>query len=162
MTLSGSQHALVAVALGIGAALASCRGGPDRAHEHHHEHNLPPVGPTLAVALDGTSVDVRLAALRPEGGPNTVRLLGIFEAAFPSADAASLHFDLVGSDGFRPTSRPRCTRLLTGAEAAKTRLDVVTHDVSFDGDLELPGCYRVRSVVRIEVTSRPVPAAPLP
>jgi hypothetical protein len=63
-----------------------------------------------------------------------------------------LHFDLVGSDGFHPMSRPKCTQLLTGVEIAAARIDVITHDVSFDDGLNLPGCYRVKAVVSMDAT----------
>lgn len=65
-------------------------------------------------------------------------------------DPSPLRFDIVGSDGFRPTSKPKCERLLTGRELASARLDVTTHDLLLDGGLKLPGCYRVRAVVAIE------------
>ncbi len=76
----------------------------------------------------------------------------LWKGAFPDEDPGPLHFDVVGSDGFRPTSRPKCPRLLTGAEMNAARLDAVTHDVSFDAGLDLPGCYRVRAVVRVEAS----------
>jgi hypothetical protein len=49
-------------------------------------------------------------------------------------------------------SRPKCTRLLSGDEVANAHLELVTHNVSYDPELQLPGCYRVRTVVRIEAT----------
>jgi hypothetical protein len=59
---------------------------------------------------------------------------------------------VVGSDGFRPSARPACARPLTGSEIAAARIDVSTHDVSFDDRVKLPGCYRVKGVVRIEAS----------
>ncbi len=120
------------------------------ASEHAHELHLPPAGPTVSVALDGTSVDVALASLSPDGGPTTLGL--VWKAAWPSEDPALLRFDLVGVDGFRPMSRPKCTRLLTGAELAAARIAVGSHDVSFDDALGLAGCYRVKATVRIEAS----------
>jgi hypothetical protein len=76
----------------------------------------------------------------------------VLKAAWPSEDPTKLHFDLVGSDGFRPTSRPMCPRPLTGDEAAHLQLDARTHDVLVDEGLDLPGCYHVRAVVTIEAT----------
>jgi hypothetical protein len=101
--------------------------------EHAHELHLPPAGPTVSVALDGKSVDVALASLSQAGGPTT--LGQVWKAAWPSEDPAPLRFDLVGIDGFRPMSRPKCTRLLTGTELVAGRIDVGTHDVSFDDAL---------------------------
>jgi hypothetical protein len=116
----------------------------------HHELHLPPVGPSVLVALDGKVADVALASVSHEGG--SVSFAQLWKAAFPSEDPRPLHFDFVGSDGFRPTSRPKCPRLLTGAEMGSARLDVVTHDVSFDAGVELSGCYRVKAVVRVEAS----------
>jgi hypothetical protein len=116
--------------------------------EPRHELHLPPVGPHLSVALEDKSEDVILANV-PHEGPS-VPVVQVWKAAFPGEDPASLRFDLIGSDGFHPASRPACTRLLTGGEMAAARIDVVTHDVSFDGATKLPRCYRVKAVVRLE------------
>jgi len=118
--------------------------------EHHHKLHLPPVGPSVHVTFDGKVADVVLATVPHEGG--SAPLIGLWRVAFPSEDPAPLHFDLVGSDGFHPASRPKCTRLLPGAEVAAAHFDVVTHNVSFDDALNLPGCYRVKAVVRVDAT----------
>lgn len=130
--------------------MAGCRGGHDEAIEHHHVLNLPPVGPSVTVRFEGKDVDVPLAAAPGQTTQSPIALLDVWKAAFPSEDSAPLHFDLVGSDGFHPASRPKCVRSLTGGEVAKARLDPVTHNVSFDAGLDLPGCYRVKAVVRVE------------
>ncbi len=116
-------------------------------HEHHHELHLPPVGPDVRVALDDNEVGVALASVPHDG--SSASLAAVWKLAFPAEDPTALHFDLVGSDGFHPASRPACARPLTGAEVAAARIDVVTHDVSYDDTLHLPGCYRVKAVVRV-------------
>jgi hypothetical protein len=113
------------------------------------ELHLPPVGPSVFVKLDGKGTDVVLATLPHEG--TAASLLQLWRAAFPSEDAAPLHFDLIGSDDFHPASRAKCTRLLTGAEIATAHIDIVTHNVSFDEGVNLPGCYRVKAVVTMDV-----------
>jgi hypothetical protein len=118
--------------------------------EHHHEPHLPLPGPTVHVTLDGKSVDVLLPSVPHDG--SSVSVTQLWKAAWPSEDPAPLHFDLVGSDGFHPTSRPSCPRLLTGAEIAAARIEVVTHDITFDDALKLPGCYRVKAVVQMDAT----------
>jgi hypothetical protein len=118
--------------------------------EHHHELHLPPAGPQVSVGLDGKQVDVVLADV-PHDGP-AAPLARVWSAAFPSQDPTALHFDLIGSDGFHPASRPACARPLTGAEIAAARIDVASHDVAFDDGVKLPGCYRVKGVVRIEAS----------
>jgi hypothetical protein len=118
--------------------------------EHHHELHLPPVGPAVHVTMDGKASDVVLATVPHEGG--SASLIELWKTAFPSQDPAPLLFDLVGSDGFHPGSRPKCTRLLTGAEVAGAHIDVTSHDVSFDDALNLPGCYRVKAVVTMDAT----------
>jgi hypothetical protein len=120
------------------------------APEHHHEMHLPPVGPSVEVRLDGQTRAVALAQL-PHGADDLVSLAALIQAAYPAGDASRGHVDLVGSDGFRPMSRPKCTHLLASDEVAHLRMNVVTHDVSIEG-LDLPGCYRVRAVVAIELT----------
>jgi hypothetical protein len=144
---STTALAVLSFALGLGVG---CRGGRDEAPEHHHVRTFPPVGPAVTVGFEGKDVDVPVASVPGGADKGPIPLLAIWRAAFPSEDPAPLHFDLVGSDGFRPGSRSKCTRLLTGGEASKARLDPASHDVSFDADLELPGCYRVKAVVRVE------------
>jgi len=118
------------------------------ASEHHHELHLPPVGPLVHITLDGKSVDVPIASLPHEG--TVAPLVALWRAAWPADDPSTLHFDLTGSDGFHPSSRPPCARWLSGAEVAAAHIDVVTHDVSFDDTVKLPGCYRVKAVVAME------------
>ncbi len=116
----------------------------------HHELHLPPVGPSVRITLDGKTADVVLSTLPHEGRSTT--LGEVWKLAFPAEDAAPLHFDLVGSDGFHPASRPKCARLLTGGEIAAARIDVVSHDVSFDDATDLPRCYRVKALVGMTAT----------
>ena len=145
-----AQVVILVVALmgsaGCGAAEAPT---PPAEPGPHHELHLPPVGPSVHVTLDGKVADVVLANVPHDGHSHP--LVQLWSAAFPSEDPAPLHFDLVGSDGFHPQSRPKCTRLLTGAEITAARIDVVTHDMSFEG-IDLPGCYRVKAVVSLDAT----------
>jgi hypothetical protein len=103
----------------------------------------------VTVVLDGKEGTVELSAPLRETGSTAIALTDVWKAAWPSVDPSPLLFDLVGSDGFHPTSRPKCTRLLRADEIARMRLDVASHDVSLDDGLTLPGCYRVRAVVSI-------------
>jgi hypothetical protein len=121
------------------------------APEHHHEMHLPPVGPSVDVRLEGQTRSLELAQL-PHGPDDLVPLAAVVRAAYPAGDASQWHVDLVGSDGFRPMSRPKCTHLLANDEIAHFRVNVVTHDVQIDEGLTLPGCYRVRAVVAIDLT----------
>jgi hypothetical protein len=113
--------------------------------------NLPPVGSTVTVTLDGKTKDVTLSLVAGDGGVS-VPLLAVFRRAWPAEDPSRLHFDLVGSDGFRPMSRAKCTHLLASDEAAHIRLNVPSHDAVLDEGLNLPGCYHVHAVVTIEAT----------
>lgn len=140
-----------ALVLTVACLLAGCKKSPPPAPTEdagHHLGPLPPVGPTVRVTLDGKSIEVPLASLPHEG---TKAALGdLWKAAWPAASPEALHFDLTGSDGFHPASRRPCERMLTGAEIGHARIDVVSHDVSFDGAVELPGCYRVKAVVAMD------------
>jgi hypothetical protein len=118
--------------------------------EHHHELHLPPVGPTVRVALDGTAHEVTLAAVPHEG--TRVRLQDLWSAAWPGVDPGALRFDLTGSDGFHPASRAPCKALLGGVDVRRGFMDVASHDVSYEGDPPLPGCYRVKAVVAMDAS----------
>lgn len=102
----------------------------------------------VRVTLAGTPRNVAVASLPHEGG--SVPLLLLWRAAWPDANPAPLHFDLVGSDGFHPADRPPCKALLTSAELVEAHIDVVTHDISFDEGVALPGCYHVHAVVALD------------
>ena len=118
---------------------------------HHHELHLPPVGPTIRVTLAGTSIEVPTSSLASDATGGSAPLLSLWKAAWPSEDPLPLHFDLWGSDGFHPAARPPCAaRLLTGAEVALARIDLTTHDISFDKTVALPGCYHVHAVVAMD------------
>jgi hypothetical protein len=152
---TGASHLIVVAVLAVLSACATNRADPPPqvappAADHHHELNLPPVGPSVHVTLDGKATDVVLSTVPHEG--TSAALIGLWNVAFPSEDPAPLHFDLVGSDGFHPASRPKCTRPLTGAEVAAARIDVATHNVSYPDALNLPGCYHVKAVVSLDAT----------
>jgi hypothetical protein len=147
MPLQVTLHrAIAAIAALLPACSAASARTADPLPEHHHELQLPPVGPLVGVALDGKQVDVVLANV-PHDGPSA-SLVQVWKTAFPAEDVAALHFDLVGSDGFHPGARPACARPLNGAEIEAARIDVATHDVSFEETVKLPGCYRVKAVMR--------------
>lgn len=112
-------------------------------------HDWSPNDP-VEINIDAISRGIVLDTVAHEG--NDVRLLDVFTAAFPAEDASSLHFDLVGSDGFRPRARPACARSLTKTDLAGGHVDRVTHDVSFDSALGLPCCYRVKRLQTVKAS----------
>ncbi|HTE45607.1 MAG TPA: hypothetical protein VK636_10220 [Gemmatimonadaceae bacterium] len=150
MQLPSMSLILIATAVTVSACAANSPSIATPQPEHRHEQHLPPVGRRVSISLDGKTVEVALANV-PHSGASAL-LPQVLKVAFPAEDTTLLHFDFIGSDGFHPASRPACTRLLTGAEMASARIDVVTHDVSFDDVARLPGCYRVKAVVRIEAS----------
>ena len=139
-----------AVALPLALVIAACAAAPPPAEHREHELHLPPVDAFVHVTFDGKTKDVVLADV-PHDGP-TAGLTAVWKAAFPGDDLAPLHLDLFGSDGFHPASRAPCSRLLTGQEATLARIDVSSHDVSFDEPVHLPGCYQVKAVVRMSAS----------
>jgi hypothetical protein len=158
MSFTARLALLVVVSLGAACAATPPPGeqhppqprAASQPEDHHHETNLPPVGPQVSVGFEGKQSAVSLASVPHEGA--SASLVEVWKLAFPSEDAAPLHFDLVGSDGFRPASRPACPRLLNGTEIAALRIDIASHDVSFDDSAKLPKCYHVRALVRLEAT----------
>jgi hypothetical protein len=150
MGLSITAAVLAATVVAVAGCAAPSAPAVPPATEHHRELHLRAPTPQVSVALDGKQVDVVLADVPHDGA--AAPLGRVWASAFPTQDASPLHFDLLGSDGFHPSSRPACARLLTGAEVAAARIDVATHDVSFDDGVKLPGCYRVKGAVRIEAS----------
>jgi hypothetical protein len=154
MRTHACRLAFVVLATCLSWCSASCASPPGEtptsAAPPHHELHLPPVGSSVQVTFGGKSVEVVLATVPHEG--SSALLVDVWKGAFPSEDSGSLSFDLVGSDGFHPASRPMCARPLTGADVATARIDIVTHNVSFGDASILPGCYRVKAVVRIDAS----------
>jgi hypothetical protein len=149
-----SVSSIVVLALVLGACKRDPAPAPpreERAGQHVHDHAIPPAGPSVKVSLDGRSVDVAIASLATDGGAS-IPLASVWKAAWPAVDPGPLKLDLVGSDGFRSTSKPKCPKLLTGAELSGARLEASSHDVVLDEGSTLPGCYRVKAVVAIEAS----------
>jgi hypothetical protein len=151
MPTSSPRALLLAAVTALAACAPAATPAPAVPEPHHaHELHLPPVGPSVHVTLGEQAADVLLSTLPHEG--TSAPLLALWKAAWPGADPSRLHFDLIGSDGFHPAARPPCVELLSGAQAAQAHIDIVTHDVSFDSGVQLPGCYRVKSVVTMTGT----------
>jgi hypothetical protein len=151
---SRSSLAFVVVLL---ASLTACKPSAKPSNDevspdgHHHDWSkLPPAGASVKVSLDGKAADVAIASLPADGAPASVSFAQLWKAAWPAEDLSQLRFDFVGSDGFRPASKPKCAQLLTGRELGAARITVATHDLVFDEASKLAGCYRVRAVVAIE------------
>lgn len=130
------------------AATASADAG--MGEDDHHHNPIPPAGAEVKITFGGKESTVKVAELPQTGGQ--VSLTTIIKKALPNQDPAPLKYDLVGSDGFHVGSRPACNRPLTGAEIATGKMDMVSHNVSYDAGSQLPGCYRVRAVVKIDVS----------
>ncbi len=133
----------------------------DRAPSHDHPPPSPSGAEALApgmirVSYEGREALVRLGDLQHGGAK--VRLLDVWEAAKLGAPASRLRFDFVGSDGFHPTSRPKCPELVDGALLDRGAIDVTTRGLSWEDSLGLAGCYRVRDTVRMSaVAQEPAP-----
>lgn len=112
---------------------------------HHEAPRPPPAGQTVTVAFDGHSVDVDLAKV----GANAT-LTAVWKTAFPTEDASALTFDLVGSDGFRPSIRPACSKALVAKDLDAAKIETASHDVSWDPALKMPRCYNVKALSRLE------------
>lgn len=102
----------------------------------------------MTVQFDGRQVDVDLA--KAAKGAASTTLLDLWKEAFPTEDGAKLTFDLVGTDGFRPTSHAPCTHLLSWTELGNGKVEVTSHNVSWEETLNMAKCYRVKALNRIE------------
>lgn len=138
--------ALAPVAASAAPASSSASSAPSA--EMHHAPRPPQAVPAITVTYDGRQVDVDPSAVAK--GAAKTSFLDLWKAAFPNDDASALTFDLVGSDGFRPTSRPACSHLLSASELSTGTVEVASHDLAFDEGVKLPKCYRVKALSRIE------------
>jgi len=84
-------------------------------------------------------------------GERVVLLETILAASELGLDPATVSMDFEGSDGYRPTAANRCTDYLPvdGALAGRCGLVVDTSQLTFDPQLDVGGCARVKAVVKI-------------
>ena len=112
--------------LGLGVA---CDRTPSHDHPPPTASAAEPIpSGSLRVAFGESSAVVKLAGLQrtERDGSAKVRLLDVWEAARLHAAASQLRFDFVGSDGFHPTSRPKCPELIDGALLDRGYVDPAT------------------------------------
>ncbi len=111
---------------------------------------------TVAVTYQGNSYDVDLSDLESEeiGGIDAVVLSNVLRAALGGdINLNSLAVDFAASDGFSPEQSPYCLDIIP-LEAAMCEygwIEVNTANLSWDEDLEYPGCMGVRGVAEIFV-----------
>lgn len=128
---------------GAGAGSAPAGRGPTSGpHGDAHE-----VGPKVSLVLGDKQVDIGLDEVPHDG--TTASLRDVWRAGMPTDDPMLLHFDLYDLHGFHIGTRAACTRLLNGSDFAAARIDVRTHDVTYDDQLSINDCYRMRAIVRI-------------
>lgn len=127
------------------AASSSAAAPADTEHVAHPAPRPPPAGPTVTVAFDGHSVDVDVTKV----GDNAT-LAAVWKTAFPTQDTTGLQFDLVGSDGFRPSLRPQCTRPLVAKDLDLAKVKADNHDVSWDDSAKMAHCYNIKALSRLE------------
>ncbi len=84
-------------------------------------------------------------------GEQVVLLETILAASELGLDPNAISMDFEGSDGYRPTAANRCTDYLPvdGALAGRCGLVVDTSQLTFDPELDIGGCARVKAVVKV-------------
>ena len=128
---------------GAGAGSAPAGRGPTSGPQGpDHE-----VGPKVSLVLGDKQVDIGVDEVRHTG--NTVALRDLWNAGMPTDNSMLLHFDLYDLRGFNLATSPACRRPLNGSDFAAARMNVRTHDVSYDEALSINDCYRMKAVTRI-------------
>ena len=114
------------------------------------------VGKTVQVTYAGKSHTVPL--LQPtsvtfEGTPHA-RLSDVITLALPGAAQAGLKADFESSDGYRPSTKTTCDKLVlkAGTVFKQAYLDVSTRKLRWDASLKYPGCLYVKDVAKVIVT----------
>ncbi len=109
---------------------------------------------TVTYAGSAKPVDVTTLATQDYKGEPVVALSKIWEAAKLTGELTKLEFDFEGDDGFHPTSRPRCTALVPGAQIAQGYVLPATRSLVWDDALGLAGCYAVKGVAKVIATDK--------
>jgi hypothetical protein len=168
-----NESATLRVVLVLGFLVAACKRDPAGDQPSAASASVSPStrapAPSVAagsvrLTLGGGVATVPLAGLPTTGraGEPKVRLADVWAAAKLASPASRLRFDFVGSDGFRPTSRPKCPERLDGSALEHGYIDAKTRSLSWDDSLGLAACYRVRDVVQIEAVERGDPGGAEP
>lgn len=114
-------------------------------------------GPQIVtVTYGGTSkpIDITTLATQDYKGEPVVALTKIWDETKITGDLAKLEFDFEGDDGFHPTSKPRCTTLIPGAQLAQGYVLPATRSLVWDDALGLAGCYAVKGVAKVIATDK--------
>jgi hypothetical protein len=106
-------------------------------------------GVIVQVSYDGSSVPVDLGTLPTTSykGVNLVKLSDVWAASQIGVDPATLEFEFVSSDGFKPSSKG-CVDL-PGTAIDKGYIDPSSRNVSWDEVLGLRGCYSVTDTAQM-------------
>lgn len=122
--------------------------GDDQTVEPGANQN-PATGVILQVSHEGSSVPVDLGTLPTTSykGVNLVKLSDVWAASQIGVDPTTLEFELVSSDGFKPSSKG-CVDL-PGTAIDKGYIDPSSRNVSWDEVLGLRGCYSVTDTAQM-------------
>jgi hypothetical protein len=107
-------------------------------------------GPQLEVNYLAQSVPVDLSTLSTIDykSAKLVKLSDVWTASKISTDPTTLEYELVGSDGFKPSSKTGCVDL-PGTMLDKGYISPVTRNVVWDESLGLAGCYGVKDTATL-------------
>lgn len=115
------------------------------------------VGKTVQVTYGGKTHTVPL--LQPTSvtfeGTAHARLSDVIALALPATkDQAKLKADFESSDGYRPSTKTTCDKLVlkAGAVFKQAYLDVNTRKLRWEVSLKYPGCLYVKDVAKVLVS----------
>ena len=106
-------------------------------------------GVTLQVSYlsDSVPVDLGTIATSSYKGVNLVKLSDVWTVSQIAANRATLEFEFVSSDGFKPSNKG-CADL-SGEVLDKGYIDPMSQNLTWDESLGFEGCYSVKAAVQM-------------
>lgn len=107
-------------------------------------------GAMIEVNYLADSVDIDLSTLATVDfkASKLVKLTDVWTASKIAADPASLEFEFVGEDGFKPSTKTGCFDL-PGTVLEKGYIDPNSRKLIWDETLGLAGCYSVNGAAKM-------------
>lgn len=107
------------------------------------------VNVVLVHGSDTATVDVAALPSQTYKDTSVVPLATVWAQGKLAGDVTKLAFDFEGDDGFRPSSKDKCKKNVTGDQLGKGYIVPKTRTLVWDDALGLPGCYNVHDVAKM-------------
>jgi len=147
------RAALLGASILVAHVLASCSSDDQTIDPGTGSPTQDSGGATIQVTFEDQSADVGLDSLTitPYKGTDLVKLSDVWASAQISADANTLVFEFVSSDGFTPSSKD-CDPL-PGDLLDRGYIHPTSRTLTWDESLGLRGCYSVTDTQQMRAQS---------